>query len=391
MTTAGADDIRSLYIHIPFCERKCGYCDFVSYRGADDQRAYVDALRAELLHLGTAFPGARLDTVFVGGGTPSFIDPELLATVMDQVHASFALADDAEVTLEANPSSTSVERARRWLAAGFNRVSVGVQALEPHVLRFLERVHDADRALGALADVRAAGFLRVNADLIYAVPGLDDGSWIRTLDRVAASGADHVSCYELTVETGTPLHIEVLQGRVRVVDPDAALRQHWTAVDRLAEAGFAQYEVSNFARPGQSCRHNLGYWRNRWYLAAGVGAHGHVPAAAAERLGLPDHADAVAVRYWHRRSLAAYCDSIAGGGLGIGGSEGIRERDRQVEVILCGLRLAEGLALPEPAIGEAGTLAEAGLLIAVDGRFCATRRGQEVLDDVARRLIARVR
>jgi putative oxygen-independent coproporphyrinogen III oxidase len=377
--------VRSLYLHIPFCERRCEYCDFVSLGGRSGEAAYMEALRAEVGALAAQVGGLELDTVFVGGGTPSFVDPDRLLGVMDEVRAGFHLAPGCEVTLEANPSSTSEARAERWLGAGFNRVSIGVQSLEPDILGFLGRVHDGDRALAAVGEVRRAGFTRVSCDLIYAVPGLDDARWRATLERVATLGTGHVSAYELTVEAGTPLYARVRRGLAPAVDPETALRQHRVAVSVLAAAGLRQYEVSNFAVPGQECRHNLACWRRGHYLAAGLGAHGHVPAGLAARLGLPADDGAVSVRYWHGRSLPAYLAAPAGT-LPIEGSESVGGGGAEAERVLLGLRLAEGIAvdgLTEPAVGS---LVDAGLLWRRGGRVGASQAGQEVLNEVVRRL-----
>ncbi|MGD0834890.1 MAG: radical SAM family heme chaperone HemW [Candidatus Dormibacteria bacterium] len=378
--------VRSLYLHIPFCERRCEYCDFVALAGRDREIEYANRLRAEIAGLAAGFAGVELDTVFVGGGTPGFMAPELLAGLLQEVRAGFALAAGCEVTLEANPSSTTRARAESWLGAGFNRVSLGVQSLEPEILRFLGRVHDADRAVAAVAEVRRAGFSHVSCDLIYAVPGLTDERWRATLERVIGLGPGHVSAYELTVEPGTPLHARVLRGRSPAVDPEAALRQHRIAVEVLQASGHRQYEVSNYALPGEECRHNLVYWRNGHYLAAGLGAHGHLPAALASRLGLPEPPDAaVAVRYWHGRSLAAYLASPAGE-VPVEGWEPVGAAAREVERVMVGLRLAEGIAPPAGGEGRAAPLLAAGLLWSRDGRVGATARGQEVLDEVIRQL-----
>ncbi len=379
--------IHSLYLHIPFCERKCEYCDFTSIAGLRGQHEYMRALQREVAGLGELFPGTVLRTVFIGGGTPSLVEPCLVQQLMGAVTSSFALDRDAEVTMEANPSSTSRRRAEQWREAGVTRVSIGVQSLEPDILAFLGRVHNPERALGAVAEVRDAGFTSVNCDLIYAVPGLDDPRWRATLERVVAAGPTHVSCYELTVEPGTPLHRSVRLGRVVPFDGDAALRQHRIAVDTLAGAGLAQYEVSNFARPGLECRHNLAYWRNAHYLAAGVGAHGHVPAAAAPRLGIEAPPRAVAVRYWHGRGIAAYVTAIDAGRAAITGSEAVDGPTREVERVMLGLRLRDGVAVASPAAAaEAGALAAAGLLQVDAGRVRVTPRGENVLNSIALRL-----
>ena len=385
-----ADRVTALYVHIPFCERKCEYCDFVSVAGARGQHEYVAALRAELRALGAALDGCELATVFCGGGTPGLLDLGLLAAVMDEVRAGFSLSAGAEITLEANPSSTSPRRAEAWLAAGFNRVSVGVQSTHPDILGFLGRVHDSGRALAALTEVRAAGFENVSADLIYAVPGLDDARWEETLHEVLARSPDHVSCYELTVESGTPLHRSVAAGRVRTVDADRALAQHHAAVADLAGAGLAQYEVSNFARPGRECRHNLVYWRNQHYAAAGVGAHGHLPATAAAAFGLAAPPPALSFRYDHGRAVPAYLTAIAGSPLAVREVEWIDATMRAEESIMLGLRLREGVGLDgDGALAEARELAGAGLLVLDGARARVTARGEDVLNQVALRLASR--
>jgi len=380
----GGGGVRALYLHVPFCERRCEYCDFVSMAGREREADYVAALRAEVRGLANRLPRLALASVFVGGGTPSFIEPQRLAGVLDEVRAGFSLTPDCEVTLEANPSSTSEERAREWREAGFTRVSLGIQSFEPATLQFLGRVHDDVRAQEAVAEVRQAGFTRISCDLIYAVPGLDDRAWQSVLERVIALGPGHVSAYELTVEAGTPLHARVRRGLASPVDPDAALRQHRIATLSLEAAGLHQYEVSNFARPGQECRHNLVYWRRGHYLAAGLGAHAHLPADLARLLELPVPEGAESVRYWHGRSLPAYLASR--GTLPIEGWEAITPAQAEAERLLLGLRLAEGVTLDGDPAARAVPLVHAGLLWRRDQSYGTTARGQEVLNEVVRRL-----
>lgn len=379
-------DVHALYLHIPFCERKCDYCDFVSIAGARGQHEYVAALRSELRALGTLLDGCRIDTVFCGGGTPGLLDLTLMAELMGEVHASFTLAAGAEVTLEVNPSSCSPARADAWLRAGFNRVSVGVQSTHEDILRFLGRVHDAGRALAAIREVRQAGFGNVSGDLIYAVPGLDDERFAVTLAQLLEAGPDHVSCYELTVENGTPLHRAVASGRVQVADEQTALRQHRIARDMLGAAGLAQYEVSNFARPGRECRHNLVYWRNQHYAAAGVGAHGHLPVSVAAGFGLAPPAGALSFRYAHGRVLRAYLAGVAADPLTAQSVEWVDASMRNEESIMLGLRLGEGVGLPQDAAAEARQLERAGLLVLDGLRARVTQRGEDVLNQVALRL-----
>jgi putative oxygen-independent coproporphyrinogen III oxidase len=385
--SAAPDDVRSLYLHIPFCERKCEYCDFTSVAGATGSEAYMDALCVEVRRLGERLGRLSLDTVFIGGGTPSLVEPELVAALLATVRSTFSVAFDAEVTMEANPSSVTAARARVWRSAGVNRVSLGVQSLEADALRFLGRVHDADRALAAVAEVREAGFTSINCDLIYAVPGLGDTRWRRTLERVVAAGPTHISCYELTVEPGTPLHTRVRRGLVRPVEGVRSMRQHRLAVDLLEGAGYGQYEVSNFALPGEECRHNLVYWHNGYYAAAGVGAHGHLPAAAAASIGLDVEAGAVSVRHWHGRGIAAYGRAIRAGDLPIAGSEPVGPGMREQERVMLGLRLREGVRIGAASLDEARSLEGLGL-IAIDGdRVRATSRGEAVLNQVTLRLV----
>ncbi|MDQ6847912.1 MAG: radical SAM family heme chaperone HemW [Candidatus Dormibacteraeota bacterium] len=381
--------VSSLYLHIPYCERKCEYCDFVSVAGARGQHEYVAALRAEVRALTAVLRGHALRTVFVGGGTPGLLDLTLMAQLMADVRGGFDIVPDAEITLEVNPSSSSPQRARAWRAAGFNRVSVGVQSTHADILGFLGRVHDAGRALAAVREVREAGFDNVSADLIYAVPGLDDRRWAESLERVVAAGPDHISCYELTVETGTPLHRSVAEGRARAVDADTALRQHRIAVETLERAGYAQYEVSNFARDRRQCTHNLVYWRNGHYAAAGVGAHGHLPAGLAPAFGLEAGADALAFRYEHGRDVRAYIADRATEPLTLRNLEWVDAGMRNEESIMLGLRLREGVRLErDGAMSEARELAAAGLLELDGARATVTPRGEDVLNQVALRLAA---
>ncbi len=381
------DEVRSLYLHIPFCERKCEYCDFTSIAGTTGSGEYMDALSAEVRLLGERLGRLSLDTVFIGGGTPSLVEPGSLAGLVATVRSTFSVSADAEVTMEANPSSVSTERAGVWRAAGVNRISIGVQSLEADVLSFLGRVHDADRALGAVAEVREAGFSSVNCDLIYAVPGLGDARWRRTLERVVAAGPAHISCYELTVEPGTPLHTRVRRGLVTPVEGARSIRQHRIAVDVLERAGFRQYEVSNFSLPGAECRHNLVYWRNGYYAAAGVGAHGHLPADAAAAIGLDVEAGAVSVRHWHGRGIAAYGRAIRAGQLPVAGSEPVGPGMREQERVMLGLRLREGVRVGAASLGEARFLAGQGLVVVDGDRVRATARGEAVLNQVTLRLV----
>ena len=273
-----------LYLHIPFCKHKCGYCDFNAYAGMDRLMPdYVDALQRELSSARERFAFGKLETVYFGGGTPSLLSPDLATRLLDFIHASFELATDAEVTLEANPASTDEARLAAWLAGGVNRLSLGVQGFDGRALAVLERRTDAAQATHAFELARSMGVPNVSIDLIYAVPYQSRESWLETLRRGIAMGPDHISTYCLTFEEGTLLWRRRAEGRVPEVDPDLQWDQLDAACDELERAGFRRYEVSNWARPGFESRHNQAYWRCRPVYGAGAGAHSYATDGRAAR------------------------------------------------------------------------------------------------------------
>ncbi len=265
----------ALYLHIPFCRARCSYCDFNTYTTIGDlQGDYVDTLAREIRLVGElgGHPGVR--TIFFGGGTPSLLTPEQTAALLSAARAAFAVAPDAEITMEANPGTVD----EAWLAAvralGVNRLSFGVQSALPDELALLGREHDFAAAVEAVAAARAAGFDNLNLDLIYGLPGQSVADWRRTLDAVEPLGVEHISLYCLTIEPGTPMQRWLHNGAIMAPDPDAAADQYEVACRELAAAGYGHYEISNWARPGRECRHNVVYWRNEPYLGLGAGAHG---------------------------------------------------------------------------------------------------------------------
>ena len=395
MTSAPVDPI-GLYIHVPFCTVKCSYCDFNSYAGIEDLQArWLDAALAELALWAPRLEARVFSTVFIGGGTPSLLPGESIRRLLDAVRAQLRLEADAEITLEANPESVRPERLAEYRAAGVNRISMGVQSLDPAELGFLDRIHSADRARQAFGEIRAAQFDNVNLDLIYGLPGQSLAGWRSTVDGVLSwhGGPDHLSCYALTVEDGTPLAARVAAGRVVEADPDAVAEiADWTAA-RLSRAGYEQYETSNYARNGLQCRHNLLYWRNQEYLAIGPGAHGFVDG----------------VRYQVARSPKAYIERLRHGspnGVGstqplpcglpspaITEAESVSERDQLIDTLTSGLRLMEGVSetsLPRgyaelrPVIDWA---ARSGLAQRRAGRISLTRRGHAVANEIFVRLL----
>ncbi len=292
-----------IYVHVPFCAARCGYCDFNTYTPAElggaNPDGWLAALRAELAlaadRLG-ADPAA-VDTVFVGGGTPSLLGAPGLTSVLDAIRAHFTLAADAEVTTEANPESTSPQLFEHLRAAGFTRVSLGMQSVAPHVLAVLDRVHSPGRALEAARDALAAGFEHVNLDLIYGTPGETDDDLLRSVDAAVEARVDHVSAYALVVEDGTALARRVRRGEVRAPDNDELAHRYELIDARLSAAGLGWYEVSNWCLPGGECRHNIGYWNGGEWWGAGPGAHGYVGST----------------RWWNVKHPNAYAQTLADG------------------------------------------------------------------------------
>jgi len=275
----------SLYLHIPFCALKCRYCDFNSYAGQEALvRPYVDALIAEMALWRDATRDRRVTTVYFGGGTPSLLPLAELERIMAALWDAFdpstssgqALDSEAEVSLEANPGTVNLAYLRGLLDLGVNRLSLGVQSFHDDELALLDRIHSAEEAWEAYRWAREAGFRRVNLDLIYGLPEQPMERWQANLEHAIALTPDHLSLYALTVEEGTRLAYDVAHGQVAEPDPDAQAAMYEWSQERLARAGYRQYEISNWARPGQECRHNLTYWRNGDWLGLGAGAHSHL-------------------------------------------------------------------------------------------------------------------
>lgn len=275
MAPMNRSDLISLYLHIPFCAHRCSYCDFNTYTTVRDlQDDYVTALAREVEQVAGDAQRA-VGTVFFGGGTPSLLTPAQWARVLAAVNAAFDVAPTAEISIEANPNTVD----RAYLSAirelGVNRLSFGVQSAVSAELRLLDRIHDFDTVIDAVEAARGAGFDNINLDLIYGVPGQSEASWARSVEAVLALAPEHLSFYCLTIEDGTPMARWLDTGKMAAPDPDLAADQYRLACDRLAAAGYEHYEISNWARPGRACAHNLTYWRNGTYLGLGAGAHGH--------------------------------------------------------------------------------------------------------------------
>jgi oxygen-independent coproporphyrinogen-3 oxidase len=377
-----------VYVHVPYCRRRCGYCDFNTYVGDGEGYAAVALAEMELaaawLEERWAGGGGRpATTVFFGGGTPTVLPARDLVALLDGVRARFGLAPEAEVTVEANPDTVNAGSLRELAAGGFTRVSYGMQSFVPSVLQVLDRTHDAARLPEVVDWARVAG-LDVSCDLIYGTPGETIDEWRASLEAVVAMGLSHVSCYALTIEPGTPLWRRVQSGAVADTDEDDLVTKYELADSVLGEGGLGWYEISNWAVPGAECRHNLGYWTGADWWGIGPGAHSAIGSE----------------RFWNVRLPRAYESLIAAGRLPWAGCDVPDAAGLVLEHIMLGVRLAQGLdldvlGLPGSASravaeGTAGKLADDGLLDeeALGGRHRAvlTLRGRMLADIVTREL-----
>jgi oxygen-independent coproporphyrinogen-3 oxidase len=377
----------ALYIHWPFCKSKCPYCDFNSHvRDAIDQARWQKAYLAEIDHWATETEGATIATIFFGGGTPSLMDPALVAAMLERVRQRWTLAPDAEITLEANPNSVEVARFRDLRQAGINRVSLGVQALDDQALKFLGRGHSAVEARKAVA-LAAENFPRYSFDLIYARPGQELDSWQRELAEALPMAGDHLSLYQLTIEPGTAFATSFGRGEHVLLDDEKAGDLYEATQDILGAAGLPAYEISNHARPGSECRHNLVYWRGEDYLGIGPGAHGRLSAGPG--------------RYATRqfRAPETWLDAVERDGHGTEEILRLSRESRRDELAMMGLRLSEGLSRAS-FLAEAGTsieesfarrlpvLIEGGFLALDDQALRATPAGLQRLNAVLGSLLA---
>jgi putative oxygen-independent coproporphyrinogen III oxidase len=384
-----------VYLHVPFCHHRCGYCDFATDAVGDRAdvdtlfERYVTALTTDLARqvaagrrahgpasarddLDDAWP--EVTSIFVGGGTPTLLPPHLLAEVVRSVGCELDVAADVEVTVECNPETASEELFGALVGAGVGRISMGAQSFSPHVLTTLERGHDAERPVTAVAQARAAGISTINLDLIFGTPGETSEDWRRTLEAVLVAGTDHVSAYALTIHDNTPFGRAVAEGAMPAPDDDVQRDRFDVAHEVLARGGFEHYEVSNWALgSGQRSRHNLLYWRHGDYLGVGVGAHAHLAGR----------------RWWTTRATARYLTAVEAGRSPVSGSEELADDERAEERLLLGLRVREGLhphdvpPLEPLALEEA---IDAGLVTTACGRVQCTQEGWFLLDEAVARL-----
>ncbi len=353
---AAAETGISLYLHVPFCQTKCPYCDFNTYQGIESLMApYLDALATDLELWGRTLNHPTINTIFFGGGTPSYLPAGAIGRLLAAVGANFPVASDAEITIEANPGDITSPLGESLLRAGVNRISFGVQSLDDRLLQLLGRRHDARQAHEAYQAARAAGLDNISLDLMYGLPQQSAEQWNDTVARLVSWQPEHVSLYCLTLEEGTPLHRWVAQGRLSEPDPDLAADMYHHAEDILAQAGYRHYEISNWTLPGRESRHNMAYWLNLPYLGVGPGAHSRLGCHRFWTVNSPrdyihrvnqwaavDPNPAIAVTWGRADGEAASPETVPT----IEGSEFIGPELAAAETMFLGLRLLDGMDLP---------------------------------------------
>ncbi len=402
-TTDGMAPGLGIYLHIPFCRVKCPYCAFVVFTGRTALREdYVDAMARHIARAGretnadaaglTRGPDGRLPvrTIYLGGGTPTTLPVAQLARLLDSVRAHFAVADDVEITVETEPGTTSPDAFGALVAAGVDRVTIGVQSFDARHLQTLGRPHDPDGARRAIEDAREAGVANLDLDLMFGYPDQTLDDWHRDLDAAFAHRPEHLSLYNLTVEPGTPYATRAKQGALPLPEEDVQAAMMRAAMDRCGDAGLVHYEISNFARPGRASRHNAGYWNGVPYLGVGVGAHGFLPRGGVHGEGR---------RGWNVRSPERYIEAIASGAPAEEDSEDLDREAAILEAAYLGMRQRRGLDRasfearfgPRPIEGAAPELArlrESGVISDEPDRVRLTEEGVIIADYAISRIVA---
>jgi oxygen-independent coproporphyrinogen-3 oxidase len=377
-----------IYVHVPFCLRKCVYCDFFSIADLSLKPAFLKALSSEI---SAADPGPMVfDTICIGGGTPSILKPAEVKGILNSLFSKFRFEGSVEVTLEANPGTVDFEKLKDFRSAGVNRLSIGVQSFQEKNLAMLGRIHSAQQAHAALANARRAGFENVGLDLMYGLPGQATQDWSADLESALAHGPEHIACYMLTVEPATPLAEEQRLGRFQPAPEEDVAELFMATSEFLAARGYLHYEISNFARWGAGrcegawvCRHNSKYWTHAPYLGFGPAAHSFLPPK----------------RFWNHRDVQRYVDEVRAARRPVAGEEVLTADQEIMEVIMLGLRTAAGVDLQDfrdrfgadfmGLNGEAATeLVSRGLLVLRNGRCAPTRRGMLFLNTVTAALVA---
>lgn len=364
-------DVFGVYIHVPFCSSRCGYCDFNTYTPGElgtsaSPATYLDALEVELEFAAATGDTRPANTVFIGGGTPSMLGAAGLNRILRAIRNTIGIKDGAEITTESNPESTSPEFFDELLSGGFNRVSLGMQSASSAVLRILERAHTPGRAFDAAREAKASGFDHVNLDMIYGTPTETDADVLLTLDSVLETGVDHVSAYSLIVEDGTRMARKVRKGELPEPEEDVYADRYWMIDKALRENGYEWYEVSNWSKPGGECLHNLGYWRDGDWWGAGPGAHSHIGNR----------------RFFNVKHPSTYANILGRQELPIKETETLTDQERHEELLMLGLRLKEGLRTSQlrPDEVERARKFEQKGLMDVGDRILLTDKGRLLAD-----------
>lgn len=376
---AVASPPRAAYIHIPFCVSKCHYCDFNSYPGMESLfDDYVDALIREIRRAASVMPQDGLDTVYIGGGTPTVLPVPHLTSILRAIIDTIGLTDGAEITLEANPGTIDEDKLVQLKSANFNRISLGIQSFDDNFLSSIGRAHTALEAARAFGAARRAGFANISIDLIFAIPGQSISHWDNTIEMVVKLNPEHISLYELTTEEGTLFAKLCARGLVALVDEDTRVEMYELAIRNLTAAGFEHYEVSNFAKPGFRCRHNQVYWRNEPYYGFGAGATSYVTGERSRRICNP----------------SGYVAAIRAGSDAVEFSEHLTGRAQLAETVIQGLRMPEGIdlskfqaksdtSLSDEFSDEIDVLLARGLIELTNDRLKVTHQGLLLMNDVA--------
>ncbi len=319
----------SLYVHIPFCDHKCIYCDFYSIITQENRNSYISALEKEIHYVKSLLAVQRkISTIFFGGGTPSLMGPKFIGEILNYIHKNFNVTESVEITLETNPGTVTKKDFKEFKNLGINRISIGVQSFHDKDLKFLTRIHDRQTAINSIRQAAESGFENVNLDLIFNLPGQTKKEWIDNLKTAVALPVKHISAYSLILERGTILNKLVLDGKVKIGDDDYDADLYETTIDFLTQSGFWQYEVSNFCKEGYECKHNLAYWDHREYVGLGPSAHSFLQGK----------------RWWNFSSLKMYIDKIEKSGNAVRGEEKLSGNEMLEEFVMLALR-SKGLNL----------------------------------------------
>jgi oxygen-independent coproporphyrinogen III oxidase len=374
--------MRGLYLHIPFCEHKCIYCDFYSIEQSGGYEGFVDALLKEIAMTAEVLDDNLMFTsVFFGGGTPSLLTPDQLRRIFDGLHRAFLIAPDAECTVETNPGTVDIDKLRAYRRVGVNRLSIGVQSFFAGDLEFLTRIHSVQDAKRCFHDAREAGYDNINIDLMFALPTHSRERWLKNLEYVTGLAPDHISAYSLTYEEGTPLYKMKMRREVVPMDEATDAELYNLTIDTLEDAGYEQYEISNFARPGKKCLHNRTYWEYHEYLGFGPSAHSFYNGK----------------RYWNMKTLNGYYRYIDEGMLPVAGEETLTDLQRAGEEIFLGLRTMGvdlkkikkfyNLDLLDVKTAQIMNFSQRGLIVVDNGFLRLTKQGKAFADMIASELM----